>query len=370
MNPFPGSLLGSATLAFALLTTAVATAEPKPGSWRGQSVTEFTEKENDAFGWQIVNDGVMGGLSEGKLAFTGDGTMRFTGTLSLENNGGFSTVRSGSVDLDLHNDLGLLLRVKGDGRTYEARLESDARFRDWPVSFAGEFKTTKGKWREVKIPFSAFKGGFRGRDLPDKELDPSRIQRIGILLADKKPGPFELEIEWIRTYGKGQGNYSGRSSGSSAETVKAAPEGPRNLIDTAVADGRFTTLKAALDAAGLTPFFQWDDPLTVFAPTDEAFAKLPEETLARLLEPENKEQLVAVLSRHVSAGDTSLASALGAGEVEPVRGAPLAISFSEGRVRVDDAVLIDADIECTDGTIHVIDTVLLPADLDSLAAAR
>jgi monofunctional biosynthetic peptidoglycan transglycosylase len=77
---------------------------------------------------------------------TPEGTMRFFGELSLENNGGFSTIRSGKVDLNLSNDLGLLLRVKGDGRTYEARLDSDARYRNMPVSFAGEFKTTAGEW--------------------------------------------------------------------------------------------------------------------------------------------------------------------------------------------------------------------------------
>ena len=116
-----------------------------PASWRGQSVSEFTPSENQKFSWQIVNDGVMGGLSKGNVEQTTENIMYFWGTLSLDNNGGFSTVRSGRVDFDLSNDLGLLLRVKGDGRTYEARLDSTATFRGNPLSFYGKFKTEKNK---------------------------------------------------------------------------------------------------------------------------------------------------------------------------------------------------------------------------------
>ena len=94
-------------------------ADEKDASWRGQSITEFSAEENARMGWQIVNDGVMGGLSEGKVEFTGEGIMKFSGTLSLQNNGGFTTARSEPVDLNLSNDLGLLLLVKGDGRTYQ-----------------------------------------------------------------------------------------------------------------------------------------------------------------------------------------------------------------------------------------------------------
>ena len=155
--------------------TLLAQPELKSGSWRGQSITEFTPEENARMEWRVVNDGVMGGLSEGKVDFTEAGTMKFQGQLSLENNGGFTTARSGDVDLNLSNDLGLLLMVKGDGRTYEARLDSDAKFRGNAVSFAGEIQTTKGKWQQVKIPFSAFKGSFRGTDLPDAVLNPAAI---------------------------------------------------------------------------------------------------------------------------------------------------------------------------------------------------
>lgn len=344
-----------------LLMKSTALAEPRPGSWRGQSVTEFTADEAGSFRWQVVNDGVMGGLSKGNLSFTDEGTMVFRGNLSLENNGGFSTVRSGKVDYNLSNDLGLLLRVKGDGRTYEARLDSDARYRGMPVSFAGKFETRKGEWIQVKVPFSSFEGSWRGTDLPDAILNPSVIEQVGILLADKQQGPFEIEIDYIRTYGKGQGSFTERTNETpDTRSVAKSSKGPKRLIDTAVADGRFSTLKKALDAAGLIPFFQWDNPLTVLAPTDDAFAKLPKETLEDLLKPENKDKLVKILSYHVIPGNNSLADALGANEVKTVEGSPVSIAFSGGRVRINDATLIDADVKAKDGMIHVIDTVLLP----------
>lgn len=299
--------------------------------------------------------------------------MKFQGQLSLENNGGFTTARSGDVDLNLSNDLGLLLMVKGDGRTYEARLDSDAKFRGNAVSFAGEIPTTKGKWQQVKIPFSAFKGSFRGTDLPDAVLNPAAIERVWILLGDKKQGSFDLEVDWIRTYGKGQGNFneqreSAEVSVAKAEVVEKAEKksaSPKSsaLIATAVADGRFTILKQALDAAGLTTFFQWDDPLTIFAPTDEAFAKLPEGVLEDLLRPENKKKLITLLSYHVSTGANGLGDALKAKEVSTIEGSPVEFSFSDGKVRVNGAALIDADVKCSDGVIHVIDSVLVPSQL-------
>lgn len=335
-----------------------------PGSWRGQSVTEFGAEESKTFAWEIVNDGVMGGLSEGNIEMTDGGTMRFFGNLSLDNNGGFSTVRSGDVALNLSNDLGLLLRVRGDGRTYEARLATDATYRGMEVSFMGEFETKAGEWTQVKIPFSSFAGSFRGRDLPDAKLDPSMIQRIGILLADKKAGTFDLEIDYIRTYGKGQGAFTERRDAAPGGEPVTATGDENRLISTAVADGRFTTFKKALDAAGLTPFFQWDNPLTVFAPTDEAFARIPAETLENLLRPENKQQLVALLSHHVVTGSASLANSLGAGSVKTIEGGDLAVSFSTGRIRVNDAILLEGDIECSDGILHVVDTVLLPGAIE------
>lgn len=363
MNTIFTYCLAGAAFALIICFSQTIFGSPKPGSWRGQSVTEFAPQENEKFAWQVVNDGVMGGLSKGQITITDAGTMKFAGDLSLENNGGFSTVRSSNVDLNLSNDLGLLLLVKGDGRTFEARLATEERFRRMEVSFSGKFQTTKGKWQQVKIPFSDFNASFRGTELPDRRLNPAKIKRIGILLGDKQNGPFNLEIDWIRTYGKGQGNFTNQGKASANSETTALSDGSQDLIATAVADGRFTILKKALDTAGLTTFFQWDNKLTVFAPTDEAFAKLPKVLLDDLLKPENKEKLVSILSYHVTPGSTDLSDVLKSKEVKTIQGAPLRFAFSKGRIRVNNSTVIDGDLKCSDGIIHVIDTVLLPPEI-------
>jgi len=195
-STFQQTAITACGLAAGLFSSAQAADGPLPG--KGRSITEFDGTAD--MKWQVVNDGVMGGLSEGKLTPDQAGTMKFHGMLSLENNGGFSTFRSGDVNLDLGSDLGLLLRVKGDGRTYQVRLATDALFRGMEVSFAAEFATRKGEWLEVRVPFSSFKGSFRGLDLPEERLNPSMVRRVSILIGDKKQAPFEIELDWIRTY--------------------------------------------------------------------------------------------------------------------------------------------------------------------------
>lgn len=174
------------------------------GVAEARSLTEFTAEKADGFVWQVVDDGVMGGLSKGKLGFTAEGTIRFEGILSLENNGGFSSIRTARFEpLDLSGHPGLRLRVKGDGRSYQLRLESDARTRGTqPVSFTANFATTKGEWKEIEVSFRDFTGGWRGQALPDAKLNSATIERIGLVLADKQPGPFALEVDWIRVAGK------------------------------------------------------------------------------------------------------------------------------------------------------------------------
>jgi monofunctional biosynthetic peptidoglycan transglycosylase len=164
-------------------------------------VAEFSPGESEKLDWRIVDDGVMGGLSQGKREITKDGILRFFGTLSLENNGGFSSLRTEPVKLDLSGAEGLMLRVKGDGRTYQLRLSTDAQYRGREMSFQAGFPTEKNKWTEVKVPFARLVGTWRGMELPDKTFDPAMIRRLGLILADKQQGPFELRVDWIRTYG-------------------------------------------------------------------------------------------------------------------------------------------------------------------------
>ncbi len=137
--------------------------------------------------------------------------------------------------------------------------------------------------------------------------------------------------------------------------VKAA-----DIVDTAVEAGQFKTLVAAVQAADLVETLKGDGPFTVFAPTDEAFAKLPEGTVDDLLKPENKDKLVAILTYHVVPGKIMSGDIAGkTADVETVQGSTLAVDAMDG-VKVDAANVISADIETSNGVIHVIDTVVLP----------
>jgi len=143
----------------------------------------------------------------------------------------------------------------------------------------------------------------------------------------------------------------------------------KDIVDTAVAAGSFKTLAAALTAAGLVDTLKGDGPFTVFAPTDEAFAKLPEGTVATLLKPENKEQLIAVLTYHVVAGEVPAAKVVKLSNAKTVNGQSVDIKVADGKVMVDGANVVKTDIDCSNGVIHVIDSVILPDSDDTAAVA-
>ena len=133
-----------------------------------------------------------------------------------------------------------------------------------------------------------------------------------------------------------------------------------DIVDTAASAGQFETLVIALKSAGLVNTLKGDGPYTVFAPTDEAFAKLPAGTVENLLKPENKEQLVAVLTYHVVPGKIMSSDIAGkTAMVKTVQGSELSVDATDG-VKVDEAHVISADIETSNGVIHVIDAVVLP----------
>jgi uncharacterized surface protein with fasciclin (FAS1) repeats len=133
-----------------------------------------------------------------------------------------------------------------------------------------------------------------------------------------------------------------------------------DIIEVAVSAGQFGTLAAALDAADLVDTLKGDGPFTVFAPTDSAFAKLPEGTVENLLKPENREQLVAILTYHVVPGRVAASDVVKLDSATTVNGTDVAIQVIDGNVRIDDATVITADIEASNGVIHVIDSVILP----------
>ncbi len=134
----------------------------------------------------------------------------------------------------------------------------------------------------------------------------------------------------------------------------------KDIVDTAVSAGSFKTLTTALQAAGLVDALKGPGPFTVFAPTDEAFSKLPAGTVESLLKPENKEKLKAILLYHVVSGDVPSSQAVKLTSAKTLEGKDLAISVENGGVMINNAKVVKADVHASNGVIHVIDTVLIP----------
>jgi len=143
----------------------------------------------------------------------------------------------------------------------------------------------------------------------------------------------------------------------SSVSVRAAD---KDIVDTAVGAGQFETLATALGAAGLVDTLKGKGPFTVFAPTDEAFAKLPAGTVENLLKPENKDQLTAILTYHVVPGNVMAADVVKLSEAETVNGKKVNIKVEGDTVMINDARVVSADVAASNGVIHVIDAVILP----------
>jgi uncharacterized surface protein with fasciclin (FAS1) repeats len=145
-------------------------------------------------------------------------------------------------------------------------------------------------------------------------------------------------------------------------STKAAhhDEDKMDIVDTAVGAGKFKTLVAAVQAAGLVDVLKGDGPFTVFAPTDEAFAKLGDDAINELLKPENKDKLVSILTYHVVSGKVMAADVIGIKKAETVQGQSLKVKVKKDDVYIDKAKVIATDIETSNGVIHIIDTVIMP----------
>jgi NADH dehydrogenase [ubiquinone] 1 alpha subcomplex assembly factor 1 len=185
-------LLMPGCLIFSLSSMIPVSAENEPAM---KMISTFDGDKNEPK-WFSVNDSVMGGTSQGKPLIN-DGLLVFSGKLSLENNGGFSSLRTSGRKYDFTGKSGFVLRVKGDGRTYKMRIETDARFNGSEIGYQVDFKTEEGKFIEVNVPFDSFKPGWRGRKLDGPALDLSKIEEIGLVLADGKAGAFKVELDWL-----------------------------------------------------------------------------------------------------------------------------------------------------------------------------
>jgi monofunctional biosynthetic peptidoglycan transglycosylase len=307
-----------------------------------RTLFQFQEEEDP---WRAVNDDVMGGVSRGGARATVDGYLEFAGRLSLENNGGFSSVRSQSQPLGLAGYAGLVLRLKGDGRRYY--LNAHTQDRPSGSSWRADLPTEAGTWVEVRVPFSDFVWTRFGRALVTDPLDPAGIRSIGFTIADGTEGPFRLHVDWVKAY-----TATGRAAADLSEVISRRPD--------------LSTFAAAAEAAGLLGALQRGTPLTVFAPTNDAFNRLPDGALKGLLEPEGRTQLLRVLLGHVATGRIRVRerqqTTLGGGDQE-VR--------AEGAIRVGGVPVLEADLEASNGVLHILDGVLpqQPPPVDSAAQA-
>ena len=181
--------------------TALIAQEEKPPQSKEKTTNmliDFTDKKA-GHQMNVVNDGVMGGLSQGTIEMTQNDSLLFKGNISLQNNGGFSSFRIAGKLWDLSAWKGVEILVKGDGRTYGLRATTDEKFLRSSVSFTADFKTVKDEWGKLQIPFSKMKASWRGRKL-DRNFDPAQIKGLGIILADKQAGKFALEIKSISAW--------------------------------------------------------------------------------------------------------------------------------------------------------------------------
>ena len=158
---------------------------------------------SDPRGWEafaVVNDDVMGGVSTSRVAVEG-GALVFAGTVSLENDGGFASMRAPLAPRDLRGYTGIELAVRGDGRRYKLTLRDAASNTAARVLHRAPFDTHDREMRTLRIPFEAFEAGFRGQPLPDAPpVDRQRISELGVLIADRQAGDFRLELHAIRAY--------------------------------------------------------------------------------------------------------------------------------------------------------------------------
>jgi NADH dehydrogenase [ubiquinone] 1 alpha subcomplex assembly factor 1 len=150
----------------------------------------------DAALWRPVDDVVMGGVSQSVFEQAGTGVARFRGNVSLENFGGFASVRTPPRDWDTAGTEAFVLRVRGDGKTYKFTLRTGDGFDG--IQYQQRFTTSIGEWSDVRLPVTEFVATFRGRKVPfAPSLDPAKVRAIGLMISDKQAGPFELLVDRI-----------------------------------------------------------------------------------------------------------------------------------------------------------------------------
>lgn len=189
---------------FVISTLIPVFGQPSPDDSRPDSgkVTLIDFSETSPAFWQIVNDSVMGGISRSSLQVQEDGFAVFSGTVSLENNGGFASVRTQARNpADLSSFEGLSVKVLGDGKTYCLRIKTIKDGRITRYAYEARFTTSEGQWETHYLPFSSFKPVFRGFSVPgNPTLNRDAIIEIGFMIRDSQEGPFRLGVSELAAY--------------------------------------------------------------------------------------------------------------------------------------------------------------------------
>jgi hypothetical protein len=149
--------------------------------------------------WMVVNDTVMGGVSRSNVNLHSDGYLLFAGEVSTDYGGGFASVKTYLENLEISKYEGFILRVKGDGKTYQFRCRMGDNTNE--ISYRNYFQANNKNWQEILLPFKDFLPTYRGRVLTNvPQLDPKKIKQFGFMISDKQVGNFNLEIDWIGVY--------------------------------------------------------------------------------------------------------------------------------------------------------------------------
>ena len=147
--------------------------------------------------WSAIDDGVMGGVSRSRMRYDPAGHAVFEGVVSLENNGGFASVRSRAMDLGVPVAADYVLELRGDGKRYKLNLRTDDAFDG--LHYQAEFEAPAGTWTLIRLPVSGFRPGFRGRSVPGAPpMDPAGVRQMGLMIADRQAGSFALAVRSIR----------------------------------------------------------------------------------------------------------------------------------------------------------------------------
>jgi NADH dehydrogenase [ubiquinone] 1 alpha subcomplex assembly factor 1 len=332
----------------------------------GDVVHDFSLE--DAARFECVNDTVMGGRSASRLELLDGGTVRFSGDLSLENNGGFTSFRSRRSGYDLPESDGLEIRVKGDGRTYIFSVD----LAGVPIPAGGywqEFETEADRWQVIRLPYADFVPTSFGRQLPELiSVTAGRIDDMAVFLADKRPGRFAIEFDSIATYSGdavlASGDLAAGGAAGAASNAGAAGSADDARDDSALLPAECSTLLSLLQKTGLDAAVGELDGFTLFAPTDEAFSKLPPSVVDALLQPRNADALKKVLLHHVVASPVTAWNAAGLDRAEVLDGGVVDIALDESGLRVGGSLVVAADRLRGQGVIHLVDAVIVPDDLE------